>query len=51
MSLIFEKDSKFKFKYKKYSSKDVESIPRKSAFSHWETLYDNNNRVTEEKKN
>ena len=34
-----------------HSAKDVESLPRRAAFSNWETLYDHDNRVTEEKKN
>ena len=52
MSHILDKDCKFKILVNLYySAKDVESLPRKTAFSNWETLYDNNNRITEEKKN
>lgn len=34
-----------------HSAKDVESLPRRAAFSNWETIYDHDNRETEEKKN
>ena len=31
--------------------RDVQSAPRQASFSHWESIYDHDNRLSEEKKN